>query len=276
MVDGTESDLDPDSVEAPDDSEDTSTDTSELEDGRKPVSASATDDLELAIELLKSRQGEIPAGKLEFLDSKFQPEFNRRLNALNERERFLKAQEETVRNTVKTSLQEAFRQAGIGQEIPPGKDPLELLSEDGGKAFYRLLQDKVQEAVQPIQNQIAEVNSRESLKTAIQGAFQADSVVQENFKEAVAALDADSELQSWAMSSPQNMGYALRGMARELQIKKMEVKLSEMNKVIEKSKIATKVGTSTSKAGNAPKAQPSKAMSIRGIAEQKWDEVVSG
>lgn len=231
-----DADLEP--VEGSDDAlNDTSNDT-QTDNGHTSNSSVDVDGL---LKQLDSVKDTIPPEKLAFLDPKFQPAFNRRVNLLNK----------AVDDAVKGTFGEEFK-------LPEGKTGLDMLTENGGKGFAEMLRSTIQREVGPVRQQIDQANHEKTLAQHMQLAAQDNPMVREHFQRAIAEIENDPNLVALAeQGGGKGIYYVLQGVAANIAardgIRSRDARIKELESVLTKHNIAVKAAGGTSKAGGSKK-----------------------
>lgn len=223
-----------DSVTASEAAPDTSADISTAAE-HTPVPESTVDESEVHLAWVRDNLDKIPAEKLQFADKKFQPEFTRRLNLLQ--------------GSAKTILEDA------GVQLPEGKTVNDLIYDEGGKGFVDLLKSTVKNQMAPILDQV-EVQRQNSEYSKMMNLAQAHyPEVKENFADVLKAIDSDPDLYKLATAFGGNaMPYVMGGVGFQIQAQKLATENAALRKQLDATKVAAKVGSSSTKAsGGAAK-----------------------
>lgn len=187
-----------------------------------------TPDLDRALEVLEKNWESIPQEKREKLDRHFQPAFNRRVNWLNE------------------SVAAAVKSTGI--EIPDGKTPLDLLTEDNGKGFAEYIGKVMESKISPVTQKLAGAEFNQNVNTAKALAIADMPEIAAHLDEAVAIIETTPDLLRLATSDNGKGFYrAFQGVGAVLAMRKMQA-------TTEAAKIAERTAAGTTQAGQgAPK-----------------------
>ena len=190
--------------------------------------AAQTPDVDSALEVLEKNWESIPQEKRARLDRHYQPAFNRRVNWLN--------------NAVET----AVRSTGI--DIPEGKTPLDLLTEDNGRGFAEYIGKVMETKVAPLTENLQKAEFNQNVNTAKAMAIQDMPDIAPFLDEAVSIIESTPDLLRLAMSDGGKGFYrAYQGVGAVLALQKMK-------QTAEAAKIAQKTADGTTRAGqSAPK-----------------------
>jgi hypothetical protein len=226
--------------------------------------AAPVDESDSHIQWLKDNLDKIPAEKISFVDKKFQPDYTRKLNLMNQRQAGFEQ-----------SAQAVLAEQGI--RLPEGKSVSDLMYEDNGKPFVDLLRSTVKEQMAPVLEQANAQKRDQHIQQMMNVAVQAFPEVKENYQAALAMIDSDPDL--LALATQTNAGanalpYVLRGAALAVKAGKQEAEIADLKKQLGIAKVATKVGTSTSKvSGGTAKTSESKPTSLKEFAKLALDQV---
>ncbi len=252
------------SVHAEEASTDTQPDTVSAA-GHTPEAA-PVDEFDSHIQWLKDNLDKIPAEKISFVDKKFQPDYTRKLNLMNQRQAGFEQ-----------SAQAVLAEQGI--RLPEGKSVSDLMYEDNGKPFVDLLRSTVREQMAPVLEQANAQKRDQHIQQMMNVAVQAFPEVKENYQAALALIDSDPDL--LALATQTNAGanalpYVLRGAALAVKAGKQEAEIAELRKQLGVAKVASKVGTSTSKvSGGTAKTSESKPTKLADFAKLAMEQLKS-
>lgn len=231
---------------------DTTADTTQAAE-HTPAPESTVDESEAHITWLRDNLDKIPAEKLQFADKKFQPDYTRRLNLLNN----TKA---GIESNAKAMLDEA------GVQIPDGKTVNDLIYDDGGKGFVDLLKSTVKSQMAPILNQVETQRQNSEYSQYMNLAQEAFPVVKENFAEVLKLVDSNPDLTALATKGGfggKAIPYVMAGVGYELAYNKQVQEIAALKKQLDATKVAAKVGSSSTKAsGGAAKTPTGETKSL--------------
>lgn len=232
----------------------------------------AEPDPERVLADLQKVADKIPSDKLEFLNRKFQPAFNRRLNLLND----------NVTNAARAVV-------GPDYKLPEGKTWLDLMTENGGKDFGEALRGTMASVVAPINQQITQAQLAQTFQQHGDMAYNdSPEAVRPYMQQAVKEVSENPDLVALAASNGGKASYyVLRGAAATVAVpalieavKSKDAEIAGLKDLLTKNNIALKTAGGTSKAGGKPVTQtkPEHAKSLtealnRAVARIKADEV---
>lgn len=209
------------------------TSTTETHTPEQPTQEPA-EDIDALLEKLEANKDKIPAERLQFLNPDLQAGFNRRLNLLNR----------GVEGGVKKLLDDA------GVQLPPGKTVMDLLTEDDGKEFFRVMSESQQRTLKPVMDHVEQ--QRESAQIAEWSGFAKREfpLVAENFDEVAKRLASNPDLAVLAKTGDwRGLPLVMQGLAYQVANEKLTKDLTEARKLLNKTKVASTVGRTTSRAG---------------------------
>lgn len=169
---------------------------------------------------------------MSFLDSKFQPDYTRRLNALN---------------TQKGQLDVAMKNfaANTGLKIPEGASAYDFLaSDDGGKNLKELLSSAANEAVKPVRDAMFEQQRNQLVSQTIGLVVQNVPIVKEHLQDALLLIDSDPVLQKLALEGDV-LPQLLEGAASVVASSKQQARIAELEQKLEAVRVGSKTGKST-------------------------------
>lgn len=236
-------------------------------DGHKPV----VDEADSHIKWLEEHKDTIPTEKIAFLDRKFQPDYTRKLNLLNNDKAGITA----VERNAKALLDNA------GYQLPDGKSVSDLLYENDGKGFLDAIQGVVSRQMAPVTEQINAARENQDISHMMTVAQSFDPRVKENFPEILRRIDADPEITNLALKSSYGskaLPYVMQGVAAQITAEKLAIENADLKKQLGVKAVADKVGRSSTKASSnagATKGAPAPKMTLEQIAKAKYDEFLA-
>lgn len=244
----------------------------QTEEGGEPESASAASEgqseggltPDQLVEQVRQRveRGELAPDKLSFLDRKFQSAFSTRLN------------------NFKSSVDQVGQKlAEAGIKLPEGKTMYDMLSEEGGSGFVKLLSGVVNDSIAPIKDKISKAENDQMVRSQIALAQSQYPEVKKHFETAVQIADSNPDLQEAALvQGGRYLPYVLAGVAMELEKNELKAKLAEMAKALEKAGVATKTGGRTTLTGGKIKKgdEGGNGRSLESIAGAMFDKIKAG
>lgn len=210
-------------------------------------------DVDALVEQLRQHADKITPDKIEFLDKKFQPEFTRRLNALN-----------LLKDKTDDQARAALADAGI--KVPEDVS----IFKDDGKPFLEAILQAVRTEAAPIREQAEITKRNQEIRGYMQVAKEIFPEVREHYDEAIKLVDADPQLLSLAHAyNGKATPLVLRGAAIAVALEKEKAKNAQLTEELRKVKVGTKVGTSSTKTkGAVIHSEPSKAPKLRDVVAQ--------
>lgn len=210
--------------------------------GEDTVQAAAdTPDFNRLVEDLEKNWDKVPQDLRARLDKNFQPAFNKKLNLLNQ------------------NVEAAIRNTGV--QIPEGKTPLDLLTENEGKDFGAYIRGEMAKEFGPIKDKISQAEQQNVLTSAMQRAARDNPEIQPFMEASIREIDGDADLTQLAMTGNGNgIYYVLQGVAALKASQQKDQKIKALESLLDKNKIAYKTAGGTTRAGTqTPKAQQPKA-----------------
>lgn len=238
---------------------DTNADTSK-DAGHTPE----VDPSEAHIKWLQDNHDKIPADKLSFLDRKFQPEFNRRLNLLHQSKQSMEQNASALAEKV-------------GIQIPEGKTAYDLMFEEGGRGFFDAISKAVDSQIAPVKEHINAQAKNAGLQQMMNLAQEHFPEVKENFPEVIRRIDSDPDLFALGTSfDGKALPYVMAGIGQQIRAEKLASELADVKKQLDATKVAVKAGSSTTKAsGGAAKTPAAAPKTLKEIAAAAYAEMSS-
>lgn len=203
---------------------------------KTPVSKSP---VEMAAELKAALEALSPEERAKVYGV-VQPGITRSLNLFNKQKQDLSA---SVAKTL----------GDMGIALPEGKTVMDLMTEDGGKAFADLIKGTVDASLKPVLDREKEQQTAGQLMQYAQLAKETYPEVAAHYDEALKFLMSSEDLSNFAVASDgRNLPYALMGAAAVLERDKLRAEVAELKKKVEVQEVVKKTGVRTSRAGQPP------------------------
>lgn len=213
-------------------------DSSDTSDAPK-TPAAAKSPVEMAAELKAALEALSPEDRAKVYGI-VQPGITRSLNLFNKQKQDLSA---SVAKTL----------GDMGIALPEGRTVMDLITEDGGKAFTDLIKGTVDASLKPVLDREKEKETASQLMGYAQLARETYPEVAERYDDAIKYLMSSEDLSNFAVAADgRNLPYALVGAAAVLERDQLRVKVAELEKKVEAQDLLKKTGVRTSRAGQTP------------------------
>lgn len=192
----------------------------------------AADDGSSHLDWVKANLDKLSDEDRKTLDRTFQPDYTRRVNNLN---------------LLKQNVQSGFKEAGI--ELP---DNIDLFGADSGKQLKELISGAIGREIAPVREAISKAEMNNNIQREVGRARQLFPEVNEHLEEAIRRVDSDKDLTEMSMAyGGQAIPYVLRYAALEIVREKQAKEIKDLKSQRDSVRVATKVGTSSTKSTGA-------------------------
>lgn len=223
-------------------------------------------DVDELVRQLEANADKIPTDRIRFLDRVFQPDYTRKLNALN-----------LLRSNVEEGARASVREAGL--EIP---EDFSIFKNDG-KDFLKLVKTMIDQSAAPIKAEVDAGKRNQQIIGYMTAAKEMYPIVAEHYEDAKKVIDADQSLLVLAHAfDGKAVPFVLQGAAYKVGYDKRGERIAELEKENKALRVGAKVGERSTKTGGRVQPQDATLPNLRGIdklraiAAQKLSEIEGG
>jgi hypothetical protein len=220
----------------------------------------AEPDIDKLLADLEANRDKIPPEKLAALNPQMQVGFNRKMNRLQQ--------------SVDTVTQAAAK-AGI--ELPPDKTVMDLLTEDNGKGFIDLMSQIQQKSVAPMAEFVNNQKTQAKVLEMANVARSSSPLVAEHYDAIIREISGNENLATLGASLDwEALPLVMEGVAYKRGYEKAVAENKRLTTLLEKNKIATKVGSSSTLAGAPPAKDTAPAKGLDAKIEAAYQRLKQG